>query len=128
MSNKKKKFVINNNSVRALLCGPTVYEHSHVGHARMLLFYDMVSRYFKFKGAQVSVIVNITDIDQKIFAKSRLMGSSPEEVAAKFMRELFCDLSSLGIDNFVFARVSDLIEIAQHSIIQLIESGKAYSA
>lgn len=128
MSKRKEKFVINGNLVSALLCGPTVYDYLHVGHVRMLLFYDLLARYFLSKGVRVSVIVNITDIDPKIFAKAKLVGSSPQKISLKFMSELFCDLSSLGIENFLFARVSDYVSIAQNLIMRLIKLGKAYSS
>jgi cysteinyl-tRNA synthetase len=128
MAGRKKEFAINKNSVSMLLCGPTVYDYAHVGHARMLLFYDMVARYFKQKGVHVRVVVNITDIDHKIFGKARSAGSSPHELATRFINELLRDLSSLGITDFTFARVSDYGQVAQELILQLVNGGKAYSA
>jgi cysteinyl-tRNA synthetase len=128
LSDRKEDFVINGNLLKVLLCGPTVYDYLHVGHVRMLLFYDLLARYFLSKGIGVTTIVNITDIDPKIFAKARLVGSSPQKVATRFVSDLFCDLSSLGMENFLFARVSDYVHVAQNLIIYLIELGKAYSA
>ncbi len=128
MAGRKEEFAINNNSVSMLLCGPTVYDYSHVGHARMLLFYDIVARYFRHKGAHVQVIVNITDVDHKIFGKARSTGSNPRELATKFINELLYDLSSLGITGFTFARVSDNVQVAQELILQLVNDGQAYSA
>src|ERR671924_425316 len=75
LSGEKEEFAAiansNNSVVKMLLCGPTVYDYSHVGHARMLLFYDLMARYFRAKGMHVSAIVNITDVDPKIFKKAK---------------------------------------------------------
>ncbi len=126
MAGRKEEFAIKNNSVSMMLCGPTVYDYSHVGHARMLLFYDLVARYFRQKDAQVRIIVNITDIDQKIFSKARSAGSSPLELATKFINELLHDLSSIGITGFAFARVSDHVRLAEELVLQLVRDGQAY--
>src|SRR4029079_6901489 len=91
MAGRKEEFRISNNSVSMLLCGPTVYDYSHVGHARMLLFYDMVARYFRQRGVHVRVIVNITDVDHKIFDRARSTGTSPGELATRFINELLRD-------------------------------------
>ena len=128
MAGGKQEFVLNNNSLRILLCGPTVYDYSHIGHARMLLFYDFLARYFRFKGAHVRVIVNITDIDYKIFVKARSIGLTPQQVAVKFLYELLSDISSLGIEGFGYAQSSGYVDTAQKLIWQLTESDKAYFA
>lgn len=111
-----------------LLCGPTVYDYSHAGHARMLLFYDFAARYFRHKGCKVSAVVNITDIDPKIFARTRAEGTSPRALAGRFIGELLRDAAELGIDGFAFARVSDYVGTAQREIRNLIDRGAAYSA
>jgi cysteinyl-tRNA synthetase len=128
LSGVKQEFVIDGNSVKVLLCGPTVYDYSHAGHARTLLFYDLIARYFRLRHIRVSIIVNITDIDPKIFLKARLLNTTSQQIADKFVHELFYDLSLLGIENFMFALVSDHVEVAQNLILQLIESGMAYPA
>jgi cysteinyl-tRNA synthetase len=115
-------------SVRMLLCGPTVYDYSHAGHARMLLFYDFAARYFRQKDCRVSAVVNITDIDPKIFARARTEGSSPRALADHFIDELLRDASALGIDGFSFARISDFVGTAQSEIRRLLDNGAAYSA
>lgn len=111
-----------------LLCGPTVYDYSHAGHARMLLFYDLAARYFRHKGFQVNVVVNITDIDPKIFARAKKEGVAPMALADRFIGELLRDVSMLGIDGFSFARVSDHIQVARNQTRKLLDSGIAYSA
>ncbi|WP_148681220.1 class I tRNA ligase family protein [Candidatus Nitrososphaera gargensis] len=128
LSGRKERFVVKGNQVRMLLCGPTVYDYAHIGHARMLLFYDLMARYFRSKKIGVSVIVNITDIDQKVFSKARAAATGPAELASKFIDELLRDLSSLGIDGFMLARVSDHVTTARQLVAGLLQSGKAYSA
>lgn len=123
----KIKFVPGN-EVRMFLCGPTVYDYSHAGHARMLLFYDLAARYFRFSGAKVRAIVNITDIDSKIFAKARKERRAPKEVADYYITELLRDANALGIDGFMFARVSDYVHTAQDLVKSLLADGKAYFA
>src|SRR5687768_16856371 len=100
MAGRKKKFAANKKHVRMLLCGPTVYDYSHIGHARMLLFYDLAARHFRSRKMRVSIVVNITDIDQKIFSKARATATAPAELGGRFIKELLFDMSSLGIDGF----------------------------
>jgi cysteinyl-tRNA synthetase len=114
--------------VRMLLCGPTVYDYSHVGHVRMLLFYDLFARYCRHKGQKISAVVTITDIDPKIFARARMEDASPQEIAGRFIGELLRDAAALGIDGFAFAKVSDHIDVAKTLARQLLAEGKAYSA
>lgn len=114
--------------VRVMLCGPTVYDYLHVGHARTLLFYDMAARYFRSQGSMVSTIVNITDIDPKIFRKASKAGVQPHELATRFIGELSHDLRLLGIQEFMLARVSDHIETAKGLVKSLLKAGRAYHA
>jgi cysteinyl-tRNA synthetase len=116
MAGRKQRFVANGNHVRMLLCGPTVYDYSHIGHARMLLFYDLAARYFRSKKIRVTVVVNITDIDQKIFSKARATATTPGALASRFISELLLDLSSLGIDDFALACTSDHIGEARQLV------------
>jgi cysteinyl-tRNA synthetase len=93
----------------------------------MLLFYDLMARYFKANGTRVRVIVNITDIDPKIFNESRAIGMTSEELSSKFINELLFDLSALGIDGFMLGRVSDHVKTAQHLVASLLKKDRAYS-
>lgn len=112
--------------VRMFLCGPTVYDYSHAGHARMLLFYDLVARYFRFSGSKVRAVVNITDIDPKIFARAERERKTPKEVADYYIHELLREANSLGIDGLAFARVSNYVDVAQHLARRLLAERKAY--
>lgn len=124
---KKKEFVLKD-PVRIFLCGPTVYDYPHLGHSRMLLFYDMMTRYFRSRNMRVSVIVNITDIDQKVYSKARAAAVPPGALVERFMKELLADISSLGIEGFALARVSDHAAISRELISDLLRRGSAYQA
>jgi cysteinyl-tRNA synthetase len=94
----------------------------------MLLFYDLVARYFRFSGARVKAVVNITDIDPRIFAKARKEGKTPKEVADYYIKELLRDAGALGIDGFALARVSDYVHVARGLARRLLAEKKAYMA
>ena len=71
LSNKKEKFVpINNNKVGMYVCGVTVYDLCHIGHARTYIGFDNIVRYLRFKGLDVTYVRNITDVDDKIIKRS----------------------------------------------------------
>jgi cysteinyl-tRNA synthetase len=110
------------------ICGPTVYDDLHAGHARMLLFYDLVSRYLRYRGKKVTALVNITDIDPKISARAQSEGVSPQYLAQKYAGRFLDDMSALAMDGFVFARVSDHVDVAKQLVKNLLKEGKAYSA
>jgi cysteinyl-tRNA synthetase len=94
----------------------------------MLLFYDLFARYLRYRGGRVSALVNITDVDPKIFARAREEGISPGELADRFIGELLKDCAALGIDGFSFARVSDHVDVAELLIKRMLDGGRAYSA
>jgi cysteinyl-tRNA synthetase len=125
---KKRKLLINSNVVKIFICGPTVYDYSHLGHARIFLFYDLMTRYFVFKDLSPIVIVNITDIDPKISLKARAEGTSQDKLSTKYLEELLVDISLLGINGtFNFARASDYVEVSKEIIKKLLRSKMAYS-
>ena len=125
---KKRKFLTDSHVVKIFICGPTVYDYSHLGHARIFLFYDIMARYFIFKDLHPIVIVNITDIDPKISHKAKMQGMHPSELASKFAEELFVDVSSLGINTTLnFARTSDYVGFSKEIIKKLLRNKMAYS-
>ena len=68
----KEDFVpFEKNLVKIFICGPTVYDYAHVGHARIFLTYDLLSRFLVDQGLQTDVLVNLTDINQNVFNKAR---------------------------------------------------------
>ena len=84
LSGKKEEFVpLNGNKVTMYACGPTVYDLSHLGHARMFTVWDVVQRYLRFAGYDVTFVRNITDIDDKIINRAKLLSSSARKNLAR---------------------------------------------
>ena len=75
---------INGNKVSMYVCGPTVYDYPHLGHARCYITWDMLYRYFKFKGYDVTYCRNITDVDDKILKKAREEKTTAEVISRRY--------------------------------------------
>jgi cysteinyl-tRNA synthetase len=128
LSRKKSHFLFKENKIKIFICGPTVYDYCHLGHARIFFFYDLMTRYLLFKGLDPMVIVNLTDIDPKIATRANIKGLSPEALANKYIDELYTDLLSCGITTtFNFVRVSDYVKTAAKLVASLLERKLAYS-
>ena len=65
------------NRVKLFVCGPTVYDNSHIGHARTYISFDVIARYLKYKGYSVFYLQNITDVDDKIIKRASETGKDP---------------------------------------------------
>jgi cysteinyl-tRNA synthetase len=115
-------------NLRMLICGPTVYDFSHLGHARILLFYDLVARYLTLSGIRTTAILNITDIDPKISLRAKEEMSSAADISNRFINELLIDIQSLGISTLSIARTSDYIETARKLTLGLLSKKRAYFA
>ena len=73
--------------IRLFVCGPTVYDYSHIGHARTYIFFDMVKRWLEHFGYKTSYLQNITDIDDKIIERAKSEAVKPRVLAKKFKKE-----------------------------------------
>ncbi len=113
--------------IKVFVCGPTVYDYAHLGHARTYLAVDMMARYLRFRGYRPYVLMNITDIDERIIKKSNETGKSVKEIAGVFEKSFLEDMKALGIDTINrFERASDHIPEMIRQIEQLISTGYAY--
>ncbi len=118
---------IDDGKVGIYVCGPTVYDLPHIGHARTLVIFDMIARYLKYRGYQINYIVNITDIDDKIITRAQESSEIPSDLARKFERIFLEDMKTLNntlVD--VYPRVTDNISEIIKIILGLIEKGYAY--
>lgn len=98
MSRKKEEFIpVEAGKVKMYDCGPTVYNYFHIGNARNLLVFDVIRRYFQFKGYEVTYVQNITDIDDKIIAQAIAEGISTDDVTSKYITAFMEDLDKLDI-------------------------------
>jgi cysteinyl-tRNA synthetase len=128
LSGLKDKATPRDGNLRILICGPTVYDFSHLGHARILLFYDLVARYLMLSGMRTTAILNITDIDPKISFRAKEERSSAADISNKFIKELLIDIQSLGINTLIIAKTSDYVETARKLILELLGEKRAYFA
>jgi cysteinyl-tRNA synthetase len=115
--------------VSMFICGPTVYDYSHLGHARIFIVYDVVARYLKANGYAPILILNLTDIDPKIFERAKKEHSDYGDIISKYTNELQKDLNLLNIHTISsFAMVSDYIKQAREHINSMLREGYAYTA
>jgi len=109
------------------VCGPTVYDFSHVGHARTYVAYDIIARYLRARGYSVFYVVNITDIDDKIIRRANESGEDPLTLADRFTKEFFRDMETLKITSVnLYAKASDHVPEIIHQIKTLLAKGYAY--
>ncbi|MHA2407768.1 MAG: cysteine--tRNA ligase, partial [Candidatus Ranarchaeia archaeon] len=130
LSGKKEQFIpIEPHRVRLYVCGLTVYDAVHLGHARTFISFDMIRRYLEFKGYEVTYVQNITDVDDKLIKRSEETGIPVKEIAEENIREMFADFDELGIRRATYyPRASLYIEKMLEVTRDLIEKGKAYQS
>ncbi len=98
MSGRKENFApITPGKVRMYVCGITVYDYLHLGHARMMIVFDMVVRYMRSVGLEVEYVRNITDIDDKIIERANQQGLEIGQLTARFIKEMHRDADALGV-------------------------------
>jgi cysteinyl-tRNA synthetase len=113
--------------IRMYVCGPTVYDSAHVGHAMSSLVFDVMRRYLEFKGYQVRHVMNYTDVDDKVIRRANALGVDPVKLAEKYIEEYDRLLEDLNIlPAAVKPRVSQEIETILQMVQDLIEKGFAY--
>ena len=84
LSGEKEQFEpIEKNNIRMYVCGMTVYDDTHIGHARTFLSFDLIVRYLRFIDYKVHYIRNITDVDDKIISRANELGIDPEELTER---------------------------------------------
>ena len=120
---------IHGNRVHMYVCGPTVYDYCHIGHARSYVAFDTIRRYLEFKGYTVIYLQNFTDIDDKILKRAQEKGEDPRAVADHFIGAYFEDMDRLGVRRANFhPRVTDHIPEIIGTVKDLVEKKNAYVA
>ncbi|PIP36472.1 MAG: cysteine--tRNA ligase [Desulfobacterales bacterium CG23_combo_of_CG06-09_8_20_14_all_52_9] len=115
--------------VRMYVCGPTVYDSCHIGHARSVVVFDVIARYFRSQGFEVTYVRNFTDIDDKIIQRAAMLGVDPKDLAEKYIREFHQDMDALKVDRAtVEPKATDHIPQIIRVIRLLMEKGYAYAA
>ncbi|NVM04382.1 MAG: cysteine--tRNA ligase [Candidatus Helarchaeota archaeon] len=130
LTGKKEEFIpLEKNKVKMYVCGPTVYDYSHVGHARSYVFFDIMYRYLKFRGFDVIYIQNLTDIDDKIIKRAREENLTIFELADKYTDLYFRDMKKLrALSADYFPRATQHIPDMIEAIKILIQKGYAYES
>src|SRR5512142_2927643 len=84
--------------VRMYVCGPTVYDEAHVGHAMSSIVFDFVRRYLEYRGYQVRHVMNFTDVDDKIIARAERTGDDPFAIANRYVERYKEQLAALNVE------------------------------
>ncbi len=114
--------------VRMYVCGVTVYDYSHIGHARSALVFDVLRRYLEYSGYQVDFVKNFTDVDDKIIKRANERGVSCEAITTEFIEAYYQDMEKLGIkpatkEPRATEHMAEIIAMTE----QLIKKGLAYA-
>ena len=118
---------LSGNMVGVYVCGPTVYDYCHIGHARTYLSFDVIIRYLEYKGFKVRYVVNITDVDDKIIARAKQTNDDPLALSRRFEQAFFEDMKAFHLRSADFyPRVTDHIQEIITMIVGLMEKGFAY--
>jgi len=113
--------------IKMFVCGPTVYDFSHIGHARTYISFDVICKYLRQRGYKVFYLQNITDIDDKIIKRAKEENVSWKTISRKFEKEYFKDMKVLKIDSVnKYARATDHIKEIISQVKRLLEKGFAY--
>jgi cysteinyl-tRNA synthetase len=128
LTGKKEPFIpLRPKTVRMYVCGVTVYDYCHIGHARSALVFDVIRRYLEFSGYQVEFVKNFTDVDDKIINRANEQGVSCEVITAKFINAYYADMDKLGVKRATkepkaTEHMPEIIEL----VSRLIQKGLAY--
>src|SRR5213594_986724 len=113
--------------INMFVCGPTVWDSSHVGHAKTYIAYDIMARYLRRKGFSTFFILNITDIDDKIINRAKSEGIDPLKLADKYAHDFYRDMKDLSIETVnLYAKASDHMPEIIGQVQGLIDKGIAY--
>ena len=128
LTREKSEFKpIEEGHVRMYVCGPTVYDHAHVGHAMSALVFDVVRRYLQYRGYDVKYVMNFTDIDDKIIDRAKRLGVEPIALAEQYIDEFKGNLEDLNIlPATEHPRATEEIDAIIEMVSQLVEKGAAY--
>ena len=129
LTRTKEEFSPLGEEVKIYVCGVTVYDDSHLGHALSSIVFDVLSRYLEYRGFKVRKVQNFTDVDDKIINRAKADGISTEEVTEKYIRSFFRSIEGLNVQRAtVHPRATeDMPEIIE-LISRLVDGGSAYAS
>ena len=130
LTNEKEEFKpLEDRVVKMYVCGPTVYDHAHIGHARSAVVFDVIRRWLEYRGYRVIFVRNYTDIDDKIIRRAHEEGIPWYEVSEKYIKSYEEDMEALNVKEPTYKpRVTEHIREIVEMIDGLIRKGYAYEA
>ena len=130
LTKRKEKFIpVEKDKVKMYVCGMTVYSDAHIGHARTYFAFDVIRRYFEYKGYKVTYVQNITDVDDKIINAANKEGVDALEYSKHFTDKCLHDLDELGIKRAdKYPKASDTIDDMIEMIQNIIQNGFGYES
>ena len=96
LSNSEQKLDVSK-KIKIYLCGVTVYDESHIGHARTIIIFDVLRKYLESKKIEVEFIQNFTDVDDKIINKANTENTTAEEISTRYIENYFRDFDGLNV-------------------------------
>ncbi len=128
LSNRKQELSIAK-KLRIYICGITVYDESHIGHARTIIVFDVLRRYLEQKNIRVEIVQNFTDIDDKIIKRAANEDVSAEEISLRYIESYFSDFDRLNIKRAAnYPKATEHIKDIIKFIEKLILKGAAYKS
>jgi cysteinyl-tRNA synthetase len=129
LSGQKKEFKPDGKAVTMYVCGVTVYDECHIGHAMSYVIFDAIRRYLEYKGYKVKHVQNFTDIDDKIINRANQLGISSTELAEKYIAEYFKDMDALNVERAqIYPKATEEVPKIIEVIQGLIDKGFAYQS
>jgi cysteinyl-tRNA synthetase len=129
LSGQKEEFAPQSNEVKMYVCGVTVYDVCHFGHALCYVSFDVIRRYLEYRGYKVKYVQNFTDIDDKIINRSNERGIPWKELVEKYIAEYFIDMDALNIKRAtIYPRATEEIDMILRVVKTLIDKGFAYES
>ena len=130
LTRRKEPFIpLREGKVGMYLCGPTVYKPSHVGHAVGPIIFDAIKRYLVHRGFEVTWVVNITDVDDKLILEAKNQGCTTLELAKRVTNDYLDAMAKLHVDGIdVMPKASESIGDIIDMVRQLVEKGVAYQS
>jgi cysteinyl-tRNA synthetase len=126
LSNSEQELILSH-KIRIYVCGVTVYDESHIGHARTIIVFDVLRKFLESKGLVVEFIQNFTDVDDKIINRAKLENLEAHQISTKYINNYFLDFDRLNVKHAtIYPKATEHIDEMQKLIQNLIEQNIAY--
>ena len=129
LTNKKEEFVpIEPGKVKIYVCGVTVYDDIHMGHARSIITFDVVRRYLQYLGYDVTYVTNFTDVDDKIINRANERGIEPLQLSSEYIKKYFEDVDKLGVKRAdIYPQASTSMPYIIDMVKDIVDKGYGYA-